>query len=85
MFSQATVQNEDLASVKVLMPYSVDIEAQEGLFLSAANGYTDILMFFIENGADINACTADHNCTPLMLAIENGHTNTRNMNFGIIA
>ena len=39
------------------MPYSVDIEAQEGLFLSAANGYTDILMFFIENGADINACT----------------------------
>ena len=67
------------------MPYSVDIEAQEGLFLSAANGYTDILMFFIENGADINACTADHNCTPLLLAIENGHTNTRNMNFGIIA
>ena len=44
MFSQATVQNEDLASVKVLMPYSVDIEAQEGLFLSAANGYTDILV-----------------------------------------
>ena len=79
MFSQATVQNEDLASVKVLMPYSVDIEAQEGLFLSAANGYTDILMFFIENGADINACTADHNCTPLMLAIENGHTNTVNV------
>ena len=61
------------------MPYSVDIEAQEGLFLSAANGYTDILMFFIENGADINACTADHNCTPLMLAIENGHTNTVNV------
>ena len=79
MFSQATVQNEDFASVKVLMPYSVDIEAQEGLFLSAANGYTDILMFFIENGADINACTADHNCTPLMLAIENGHTNTVNV------
>ena len=73
------VQNGDLASVKVLMPYSVDIEAQEGLFLSAANGYTDILMFFIENGADINACTADHNCTPLMLAIENGHTNTVNV------
>ena len=61
------------------MPYSVDIEAQEGLFLSVANGYTDILMFFIENGADINACTADHNCTPLMLAIENGHTNTVNV------
>ena len=73
------VQNGDLASVKVLMPYSVDIEAQEGLLLSAANGYTDILMFFIENGADINACTADHNCTPLMLAIENGHTNTVNV------
>ena len=47
------VQNGDLASVKVLMPYSVDTDVQEGLFFTAANGNTDILRCFIENEADI--------------------------------
>ena len=61
------------------MPYSVDTDVQEGLFFSAANGNTDILRCFIENGADINACGTYHNCTPLMLAIRNGHTNAVNV------
>ena len=73
------VQNGDLASVKVLMPYSVDTDVQEGLFFSAANGNTDILRCFIENEADIDACTEYRNLTPLMLASKNGHTNAVNV------
>ena len=44
------------------------------LFLAAARGHLDVLRCLIENGADINASTAD-NCTPLMIAIENGKIN----------
>ena len=44
------------------------------LFLAAARGHLDVLRCLIENGADINASSAD-NCTPLMIAIENGNIN----------
>ena len=44
------------------------------LFLAAALGKLDVLRSLIENGADINASTAD-NCTPLMIAIESGNIN----------
>ena len=73
------VKNGDLDSVKVLLKYTPNREVREGLFSSAANGNTDILRCFIENGADINACGTYHNCTPLMLAIRNGHTNAVNV------
>ena len=73
------VENGDLDSVKVLLKYTPNTDVRKGLSLSAANGYTDILRCFIENGADINACGTYHNCTPLMLAIENGHANAVNV------
>ena len=44
------------------------------LFLAASRGHLDVLRCLLENGADINASTAD-NCTPLMIAIENGNIN----------
>ena len=44
------------------------------LFLAAAYGHLDILRCLLENGADINASSAD-NCTPLMIALENGKLN----------
>ena len=59
--------------------YSVDTDVQEGLFFSAANGNTDNLRCFIENEADIDACTEYRNLTPLMLASKNGHTNAVNV------
>lgn len=44
------------------------------MFLAAALAHLDVLRSLIENGADINASTAD-NCTPLMIAIEKGNIN----------
>ena len=44
------------------------------MFLAASRGHFDVLRCLLENGADINASTAD-NCTPLMIAIENGNIN----------
>ena len=51
---------------------------REGLFWSAVKGNTDILRYFIENKADIDA-RIKHHLTLLMVASMYGHTNAVNV------
>ena len=76
----AAVKNGDLDSVKVIFKHNLHIGVpfREGLFLSAVNGNTDILRYFIENKADIDARIKNH-LTLLMVASMYGHTNAVNV------
>lgn len=74
------VKKGDLDSVKVLFKHHLHIGVpfREGLLLSAVNGNTDILRYFIENKADIDARIKNHR-TLLMAASMYGHTNAVNV------
>ena len=76
--------NEDLASVEVLLKYRADIEVREdhlrdvwfiiirtALFSAAVYGGIHILRCLIENGADVNGVSEDDKSTPLMNAAGN--------------
>ena len=74
------VKNGDLDSVKVLFKHHLHIGVpfREGLLLSAVNGNTDILRYFIEKKGDIDARIKNHR-TLLMAASMYGHTNAVNV------
>ena len=74
------VKNGDLDSVKVLFKHHLHIGVpfREGLLLSAVNGNTDILRYFIEKNGDIDARIKNHR-TLLMAASMYGHTNAVNV------
>ena len=77
----AAVKNGDLDSVKVLFKHNLHIGVpfREGLFSSAVNGNTDILRYFLENKADVDARTKNCHCTLLMAASMYGQTNAVNV------
>ena len=54
------VKNGDPDSVKVLFKHNLGVPFREGLLLSAVNGNTDILRYFIEKKADIDARIKNH-------------------------
>ena len=74
------VKNGDLDSVKVLFKHNLHIGVpfREGLLLSAVDGNTDILRYFIEKKGDIDARIKNHR-TLLMAASMYGHTNAVNV------
>ncbi|XP_073228584.1 ankyrin repeat domain-containing protein 16-like [Porites lutea] len=76
----AAVENGDLDSVKVLFKHNVHIGVplRDGLFLSVVNGNTDILRYFLENRADVDA-RLKNEWTLLMGASLCGRTNAVNV------